>query len=62
MQTAKQEISNLINSLPDDTTLEDVQYHLYVLQKIKNGLADAEAGRVYTQKEMEERMAKWIKK
>ncbi len=40
MQTTKQEVSNLLNRLPDDCTLEDVQYHLYVLQKIERGLKD----------------------
>lgn len=62
MQTAKQEVSNLLNRLPDDCTLEDVQYHLYVLQKIERGLKDAEEGRVYTQEEVEKKMSKWLEK
>ena len=62
MQTAKQEVSNLLNRLPDDCTLEDVQYHLYVLQKIERGLKDAEEGRVYTQEEVEKMMSKWLGK
>jgi predicted transcriptional regulator len=62
MQTAKQEVSNLLNRLPDDCTLEDVQYHLYVLQKIGRGLKDAEEGRVYTQEEVEKMMSKWLEK
>lgn len=62
MQTAKQEVSNLLNRLPDDCTLEDVQYHLYVLQKIEGGLKDAEEGRVYTQEEVEKMMSKWLEK
>jgi predicted transcriptional regulator len=62
MHTAKQEVSNLLNRLPDDCTLEDVQYHLYVLQKIERGLKDAEEGRVYTQEEVEKMMSKWLEK
>lgn len=62
MQTAKQEVSKLLKRLPDNCTLEDVQYHLYVLQKIEHGLKDAEEGRVYTQEEVEKMMAKWLKK
>jgi predicted transcriptional regulator len=62
MQTVKQEISDLLKRLPDDCTLEDVQYHLYVIQKIKRGLKDAEEGRVYTQEEVEKMMAKWLGK
>ncbi len=62
METAKQEISKLLSKLPDDCSLEDIQYHLYVLQKIERGLRDAEEGRVYTQEEVEKRMAKWLGK
>lgn len=62
MQTAKEEVSKLLKRLPKDCSLEDIQYHLYVLQKIENGLKDAEKGRVYTQKEVEKRLAKWLKK
>lgn len=62
MQTTKKEVSNLLNRLPDDCTLEDVQYHLYVLQKIERGLKDVEEGRVYTQEEVEKKMSKWLEK
>jgi predicted transcriptional regulator len=62
MQKVKEEVSSLLTRLPDDCSLEDVQYHLYVLQKIKRGLKDMEEGRVYTQEEVEKRMAKWIGK
>lgn len=62
MQSVKQEVSNLLKRLPDDCTLEDVQYHLYVLQKIERGLKDAEQGRVYTQEEVETMMSKWLAK
>jgi hypothetical protein len=62
MQTTKQEVSDLLNRLPDDCTLEDVQYHLYVLQKIERGLKDIEEGRVYTQEEVEKKMSKWLEK
>ena len=51
MEAVKQEVSNLLTRLPDDCSLEDVQYHLYVLQKIERGLKDAEEGRVYTQEQ-----------
>ncbi|MBI4653805.1 MAG: hypothetical protein HY752_02255 [Nitrospirae bacterium] len=62
MQTTKQEVSDLLNRLPDDCTLEDVQYYLYVLQKIERGLKDVEEGRIYTQEEVEKKMSKWLEK
>jgi hypothetical protein len=31
-------VQTLLNRLPDDVTLEDIQYHLYVLEKIGKGI------------------------
>jgi hypothetical protein len=58
--TAKQEVAQLLTQLPDDATLEDIQYHLYVLEKIQRGRADISAGRSYTQEQARERLAKWL--
>jgi predicted transcriptional regulator len=62
MQTAKHEVSELLKRLPEDCSLEDIQYHLYVLQKIERGLQDTKEGRIYTQEEVEKLMAKWLEK
>ena len=60
MSTPKKEVIDLVEGLPDEATLEEIQYHLYVLQKIRNGLKDAEEGRVLSQDEMQKRFEKWI--
>ena len=44
--TTKEAVLKLIQSLPEDASIEDIQYHLYVLQKIQAGEEDIEAGRV----------------
>ena len=62
MQAVKQEVSNLLTRLPDNCSLEDVQYHLYVLQKIEHGLKDAEEGCVYSQEDVEKKRNKRKKK
>jgi len=59
MQTAKQEVMELLQQLPDDSSLEEIQYHLYVRQKIQRGLRDVDQGKVHTQQEVEKRMKKW---
>jgi predicted transcriptional regulator len=46
METAKEQVQEILNSLPDDASLEDIQYHIYVRQKIQQGLDDEAAGRV----------------
>jgi predicted transcriptional regulator len=60
METAKEEAIQLIRRLPDDTTLEEIQYHLYVKQKVQRGMRDVEEGRVYSQEEVEKRMKRWV--
>src|SRR3954451_313789 len=39
--TAKQEARSLLEKLPDNCSIEDIQYHLYVLEKVRSGLEDA---------------------
>ncbi len=62
MSTVKQDVKQILDSLPDDTTYEDVQYHLFVRQRIQRGLNELDAGRTLPQQEVEQRMQKWIGK
>ena len=32
MSTAKEEVRQILEVIPDDATLEDIQYHIYVRQ------------------------------
>ncbi|MHB8424025.1 MAG: hypothetical protein ACYDB9_02570 [Gammaproteobacteria bacterium] len=52
MDALKEEVETVLKHLPEDSTLEDAQYGLYVLEKIKRGLADADVNRTLTQKEV----------
>ena len=60
MSTAKEDVRRILDQLPDDATLEDIQYHLYVRQKIERAIDEADSGQVVTHEEMEERMKKWL--
>lgn len=61
MQIAKQQVASMLQSLPEDCSLEDIQYHLYVIEKIKNGVARAETEGAVAQQDAEQRLAKWIR-
>ena len=61
METAKRQALTLIQNLPDDSTLEDIQYHLYVREKVESGLNDLKRKRIISQREAEQRMQKWLK-
>ena len=62
MESAKEEVIQLLKDLPDNSTIEEIQYHLYIRQKIQRGIKDVDEGRTYTQAEMEKRMEKWLEK
>jgi len=62
MSTAKEEVRKMLDRLPDDSSLEDIQYHIYVREKIERGLEDITAGHLLTQEEVERRMSKWLGK
>lgn len=61
MQSAKQEVKELLELLPEDSTLEDIHYHLYVLEKIRRGQEDIRDGRRFTHGEAKERLSRWLK-
>ena len=62
MKTAKREVRKILDQIPYDASLKDIQYHIYVCQKIERGLQDIDDGRVLSQKQVEKRMSRWIGK
>ena len=60
MKSAKQTVREILSQLPEKASLEDIQYHIYVREKVERGLQDIKAGRVLTQAEIEQRMSKWL--
>ncbi|HKI66518.1 MAG TPA: hypothetical protein VJ989_04550 [Solirubrobacterales bacterium] len=60
MATAKQDVRRILDGLPEEASLEDIQYHLYVLQRIESGREDVKAGRALLQDEVERRLARWL--
>jgi hypothetical protein len=59
--TAKQEVRKILDEIPEDASFEDIQYHIYVRQKIERALQDVKEGRLISQKEAERRMSKWLR-
>jgi predicted transcriptional regulator len=58
---AKEAVRALLDRLPDDCSVEDVLYHLYVLQAIERGQADVAAGRTIPHGEVEDALRrKWL--
>ena len=59
MGSAKDEVRRILEQIPDNASFEDIQYHIYVREKIERGLEDVEQGRVISQEEVERRMGNW---
>lgn len=47
----KQDAINTINTLPENASMEDIMYRLYILDKHNKALKDIDAKRVYSTKD-----------
>ena len=59
MSTVKEQVRDLLEALPDSVTFEDMHYHLFVREKVEQGLKDIREGRILTEAEMEVKFKKW---
>ncbi len=60
MNTVKAQVASMLESLPDNSSLEDIQYHLYVLEKVKRGMERADSEGAIPHDEVKERLEKWL--
>ena len=56
----KQIATDLVDRMPDSATLDEIGEELAIANAIRAGIADADAGRVYTHEEVVRRSASWI--
>ncbi len=56
----KKQAHEVIDKLPEDCSWEDVQYHLYAVEKIQKGLKCVEEGRTVSHEEVKKRLGKWL--
>ena len=52
----KQEAHRLVDQLPENASWDDLMYEVYVRQAVDAGLADADAGRVVSQEDAQQRL------
>ena len=60
MSTPKAEVESMLQALPEETSYEDIQYHLYVLEKVKRGLERAETEGAVSHEDAKARLGKWL--
>lgn len=59
-QTAKARILQMVQSLPDNASIEDAMNKLYFLLKVDKGLEQADAGQKVSHEEARQRLRKWL--
>jgi len=60
MGSPKDEVSALLKKLPDDASFEDIQYHLYVLEKVRRGQERARTEGAILHEDAKARLGKWL--
>lgn len=56
MKPAKEQVVDILNKLPDDCTMQEVIYHLYVRGRIERGMKALAEGQTLTHEEVEKRL------
>ena len=62
MAEIKQQVIQIIQSLPDDVTLDDIMAELYFKLQVDAGLKELDEGKGIPHEEVENRMSKWLTK
>lgn len=55
----KEEVRRLLDAIPDDASFEDIQYHIYIQQKIDRGIEASDRGDFVSDEEIEQRITRW---
>lgn len=61
MSTAKDELKQVLESQPEDSSAEELVRELAFHVMVQKGLADSDAGRVIANEEMERRIRSWVR-
>lgn len=60
MGRPKEQVRQLLDTLPEEASFEDIHYHIYVQQAVRRGIEAADRGELVDQDEIERRMARWL--
>ena len=60
MLGVKKEVIKMIQSLPDEVTIDDIMAELYFKFQVDSGLKELDEGKGIPHEEVEKRMAKWL--
>ena len=55
----KEDVLDLVQQMPDEIDIEELQYRLYVLEKLRRSEESIRAGRVVSHEEAKRQMDEW---
>jgi predicted transcriptional regulator len=61
MQAAKEQMIQLLQEQPDDSSYDELLHELAFAHMVERGLADSDAGRTISNDEMKRRIESWRK-
>ena len=59
MKTAREEITQIIQSLPEDSTYDEILRELAFARMVEKGLQDSRDGKVVSNEELDKRIRLW---
>ena len=62
MPSIKQKVIEMIQSLPEEVTVDDIMEELYFKLQVDEGLRELDEGKGISHEEAEKRMSKWFTK
>jgi predicted transcriptional regulator len=60
MAGIKQQVIQLVQSLPETATMDDIMAELYFKMQVDSGLKELDEGKGISHEEVEKRMGKWL--
>lgn len=59
--TVKEKVLEVITRMPDDSTLDDIGYELYVIESVQKGLDELDRGEYLSHEQTKVQLQKWVK-
>jgi predicted transcriptional regulator len=62
MSGVKQQVMKMIETMPDEITIDDIMAELYFKMQVDAGLKELDEGKGIPHEEAKERLSKWLSK
>lgn len=62
MKGVKQQVIQMIETLPEEITVDDIMAELYFRQQVDAGLRELDEGKWIPHEEVEKRLSRWLKR